>query len=139
MNNIRVLAVDDAVANLMILKGVLKGNEFKVVTSTNALEALQLFKQEFFDVVLLDVIMPGIDGFELRKLDIILIFAALNWCSVNIYRFAARNNQYIQLIVWTTQFIRPLVAFLTSKLTGGKLTTHQSTSGKKMRFGIVIS
>ena len=68
MNNIRVLAVDDAVANLMILKGVLKGNEFKVVTSTNALEALQLFKQEFFDVVLLDVIMPGIDGFELRKL-----------------------------------------------------------------------
>lgn len=68
MNSIRVLAVDDAVANLMILKGVLKGDEFKVTTSTNALEALQLFKQEFFDVVLLDVIMPGIDGFELRKL-----------------------------------------------------------------------
>jgi sigma-B regulation protein RsbU (phosphoserine phosphatase) len=68
MNRIRVLAVDDAVANLMILKGILKGNDFKVVTSTNALDALQLFKQEFFDVILLDVIMPGIDGFELRKL-----------------------------------------------------------------------
>ncbi len=67
-NKIRVLAVDDAVANLMILKGSLKGDDFKVVTTTNALEGLQLFKQEFFDVVLLDVIMPGIDGFELRKL-----------------------------------------------------------------------
>lgn len=67
-NQIRVLAIDDAVANLMILKGSLKGDDFKLVTTNNALEGLRLFKQEFFDVVLLDVIMPGIDGFELRKL-----------------------------------------------------------------------
>ena len=67
-DKIKVLAVDDAPANLMILKGCLKGDEFELVTSSNALDALQKFKDQYFDIVLLDVIMPGIDGFELRKL-----------------------------------------------------------------------
>ncbi len=65
---IRVLAIDDAVANLAVIKGCLRGENFELTTQTNALEALQIFKEKFFDVVLLDVLMPGISGFELRKL-----------------------------------------------------------------------
>ncbi len=67
-DKIKVLAVDDAPVNLMIVKGCLKGGDFELTTSTNALDALQKFKENYFDIVLLDVIMPGIDGFELRKL-----------------------------------------------------------------------
>ena len=65
---IKVLAVDDVEANLMIIRGCLKGDSFEVVTCTNAVDALQKFKEQYFDILLLDVIMPGIDGFELRKL-----------------------------------------------------------------------
>lgn len=67
-DKIKVLAVDDAPANLMILKGCLRGGNFELVTCTNAIDALQEFKKQYFDILLLDVIMPGIDGFELRKL-----------------------------------------------------------------------
>ncbi len=67
-DKIRVLAIDDAIANLAIIKGCLRNGNFDLVTQTNALEALHLFKESFFDVVLLDVLMPGISGFELRKL-----------------------------------------------------------------------
>ena len=55
---IKVLAVDDVEANLMIIRGCLKGGGFEI----------QKFKEQYFDILLLDVIMPGIDGFELRKL-----------------------------------------------------------------------
>ncbi len=67
-DGIRILAIDDAVANLAVIKGCLRGENFELTTQTNALEALQIFKEKFFDVVLLDVLMPGISGFELRKL-----------------------------------------------------------------------
>ena len=65
---IKVLAVDDVEANLMIIRGCLKGDGFEVVTCTNAVDALRKCKEQYFDILLLDVIMPGIDGFELRKL-----------------------------------------------------------------------
>lgn len=67
-DNVRVLAVDDAVANLAIIKGCLRGGNFELTTTTNALDGLRLFKDSYYDVVILDVLMPGITGFELRKL-----------------------------------------------------------------------
>ncbi|MEG2076319.1 MAG: response regulator, partial [Victivallaceae bacterium] len=67
-DKIRVLAVDDAVANLAVIRGCLRGKDIELTTKTNALDALQVFKENFYDVLLLDVLMPGISGFELRKL-----------------------------------------------------------------------
>ncbi|MDD4317182.1 MAG: SpoIIE family protein phosphatase [Victivallaceae bacterium] len=65
---IKVLAVDDEKFNLMLISGCLPKNDYEVTGFTNPVEALQTFKKEFFDVILLDIMMPGIDGFELRKL-----------------------------------------------------------------------
>ena len=45
-DKIKVLAVDDAPANLMILKGCLRGGNFELVTCTNAIDALQEFKNQ---------------------------------------------------------------------------------------------
>jgi len=67
-NKIKVLAVDDEKFNLMLLKGCLKADQYEIVGCTNAVDALQEYKKQYFDVLLLDVLMPGIDGFELRKL-----------------------------------------------------------------------
>ncbi len=68
MDKIKVLAVDDEKFNLVLLKGCLKGDAYEITGCTNAVEALQIYKKQYFDVVLLDILMPGIDGFELRKL-----------------------------------------------------------------------
>ncbi len=65
---IKVLAVDDEKFNLILLRGCLKSDMYDITGCTNAVDALQEFKKQYFDVLLLDVLMPGIDGFELRKL-----------------------------------------------------------------------
>ncbi len=65
---IKILAVDDEKFNLRLLKGCLNSDTYEITGCSNAVDALQEFKKQYFDVLLLDVLMPGIDGFELRKL-----------------------------------------------------------------------
>lgn len=65
---IKILAVDDEKFNLKLITSCLPKTTYEVIGFTNAVEALQAFKNEFFDIILLDIIMPGIDGFELRRL-----------------------------------------------------------------------
>ncbi len=67
-NQIKVLAVDDEKFNLLLLQSCLKNGNYLVKTCSNALEALDVFKRNKFDVILLDIMMAGIDGFEVRKL-----------------------------------------------------------------------
>ena len=69
----RILVVDDEHDINLTLKFVLEGNDFKVDSFTNPLVALQNFKSGLYDLVLLDVKMPIMNGFGLyqaiRKLD----------------------------------------------------------------------
>jgi two-component system cell cycle response regulator len=65
----RVLVVDDLVPNLKLLEARLSAEYFDVVTATNGPEALKICESGGCDIVLLDVMMPGMDGFEVcRKL-----------------------------------------------------------------------
>ncbi len=63
----RVLVVDDIVANVRLLEARLTAEYFEVLTAFSGLEALELLARERVDVVLLDVMMPGIDGFETAR------------------------------------------------------------------------
>ena len=63
----RVLVVDDVLANVKLLQARLLAEYFEVLTAYNGLEALELLKTERVDVVLLDVMMPGVDGFEVCR------------------------------------------------------------------------
>jgi two-component system cell cycle response regulator len=60
----RVLVVDDIVANVKLLEARLAAEYFDVLTACSAQEALDICDRERVDVVLLDVMMPGMDGFE---------------------------------------------------------------------------
>ena len=60
----RVLVVDDIPANVKLLEARLTAEYFDVVTATNGFDALELCRNDKIDVVLLDVMMPGMDGFE---------------------------------------------------------------------------
>lgn len=69
-NPIRVLIVDDEDVFVEMTAETLTGKGFNVVSTSNADEALEKLHSFFFDVVLLDVRMPGMDGLELlRKLN----------------------------------------------------------------------
>jgi DNA-binding response OmpR family regulator len=63
----RVLIVDDERAILTVLGIRLKVSGYDVVTASNGEEALDLVKSMRPDIVLLDVIMPGMDGFEVLE------------------------------------------------------------------------
>ena len=65
--SIQVLVVDDYPMNRDLLKRILAEPEFSVVDAEDGLEALQLLSQHNFDVVLLDVMMPGMDGIEVCR------------------------------------------------------------------------
>src|SRR6186997_506724 len=63
----RVLVVDDIAANVKLLDARLSAEYFDVLTATNGREALAVCERAECDVVLLDVMMPGLDGFEVCR------------------------------------------------------------------------
>ena len=60
----RVLVVDDILPNVKLLEAKLTCEYYDVITATNGQEALEKVEKENPDIVLLDVMMPGMDGFE---------------------------------------------------------------------------
>ena len=60
----RVLVVDDLLPNIKLLEARLTAEYFDVLTSTNGPEAIEACKAGLCDIVLLDIMMPGMDGFE---------------------------------------------------------------------------
>ncbi len=63
----RILGVDDSAQNRTLIELYLQGTEFEVTTAATGLEALELCRQQRFDLILLDVVMPQIDGFEVCR------------------------------------------------------------------------
>jgi adenylate cyclase len=64
---VTVLAVDDQSVNLRLLDAVLTPRGHRVMTASSGAEALALLETEDVDVVLLDVLMPGMDGHEVCR------------------------------------------------------------------------
>lgn len=63
----RVLVVDDILANVKLLEARLSAEYFDVFTAYSGEEALELLRTERVDVVLLDVMMPGLDGWSVAR------------------------------------------------------------------------
>jgi len=60
----RVLVVDDSATDLKNLEEICSGAGYAVITATSGTEAVNKAKSEMPDAVLLDVIMPGMNGFQ---------------------------------------------------------------------------
>ncbi len=60
----RVLVVDDILPNVKLLEVKLTNEYFEVITAMSGLECIQKAQEKKPDIILLDVMMPGIDGFE---------------------------------------------------------------------------
>ena len=60
----KILVVDDVQSNVLLLKALLGREGFNIIYAMNGTEALEKVKSESPDLVLLDVMMPDMDGFE---------------------------------------------------------------------------
>ncbi len=63
----RVLVVDDILPNVKLLEAKLSCEYYEVITATSGVEALEKVENENPDIVLLDIMMPEMDGFEVCK------------------------------------------------------------------------
>jgi cyclic di-GMP phosphodiesterase len=85
--NPAILVVDDVPSNLELMEAVFSREGFKVYTALGATAAIDMFTQHPVDLAVLDVMMPGIDGFELcsrlkdisgRRFFPVILLTALN-------------------------------------------------------------
>jgi len=63
----RILVVDDVPANVKLLEARLSAEYFDVLTASSGSEALQICQRAECDIILLDVMMPDMDGFEVCR------------------------------------------------------------------------
>lgn len=63
----RLLIVDDVPDNLFLVRTILEEEGYEIVTSSNGQEALKIIETEPPDLVLLDVMMPVMDGYEVTR------------------------------------------------------------------------
>jgi two-component system, sensor histidine kinase and response regulator len=63
----RVLVVEDMSINQLVISELLKAHGVEVTLASDGLECLRLLEQHAFDLVLMDVQMPGIDGYEATR------------------------------------------------------------------------
>lgn len=100
----KILIVDDVVSNVLLLKVLLTNEKFQTVTASNGEQAIEQVKKEKPDLILLDVMMPGIDGYEVAERlkkdseakDIPIIFlTALNNTADVVRGFKVGANDFI--------------------------------------------
>jgi two-component system cell cycle response regulator len=100
----RVLVVDDIPANVKLLEARLKAEYFEVLTASNGPAALDICGRDGVDVVLLDVMMPGMDGFDVcrrlkanprTRLIPVVMVTALDQPSDRIHGFEAGADDFL--------------------------------------------
>lgn len=64
----RILLVDDEIITLKITRKLLMQNEFEVDIASSSSEAMNMLGAEIYDLVIVDITMPSISGFDLIQL-----------------------------------------------------------------------
>ena len=125
----RVLAVDDIPLNLLLVKKMLARFNFQLDTASSGQEALDLVERSKPNLILLDLMMPGIDGFEvIRRLkanpetaDIrIIILTALTSGEDVSKGFNMGANDYIMKPIIMERLLSSVVTQLTMYQNGKK-------------------
>lgn len=63
----RVLIVDDSPTETYKFREILEKNGFEIITADNGADGVAVARQELPDVVLMDVVMPGLNGFQATR------------------------------------------------------------------------
>jgi len=63
----KILIVDDEPVSITMLKRTLEKNGYEVITASNGQEGLEAYHAQPFDLIILDAMMPGIDGLKVLE------------------------------------------------------------------------
>jgi twitching motility two-component system response regulator PilH len=63
----QIMIVDDSPTDAHVLKKILEKNGFETVTAADAGEGIEVAKREKPDLILMDVVMPGLNGFQATR------------------------------------------------------------------------
>jgi len=82
----RILVVDDELSIIKFLRANLEAKGYEVLVAVNGAEALQIFEMELPDLVILDIMMPEVNGFEVcRRLR--------EWSQIPIIMLSAKGDE----------------------------------------------
>ena len=147
----KILIVDDVMSNVLLLKVLLTNEKFAIATASNGRQALEQVEKENPDLVLLDVMMPDMSGFEVAQhlksnpntADIPIIFlTALNSTADIVKGFQVGANDFIskpfnkeELIIRVTHQISLVAA---KRLILSKTEELQSTiAGRDKLYSVI--
>lgn len=117
-SNYNVLVVDDVPLNLLLVEKMLGRYKFNVDTASGGQQALDKIAEKKPDVVLLDLMMPNIDGYEvLRRLRLsaetkhlpVIILSALNSDADIIKGFKAGANDFVTKPIIMDKLIKAIL------------------------------
>ena len=100
----KILVVDDVMPNVLLLKVMLSNEKFNIITASNGEQAIELARSERPDLLLLDVMMPGMSGYDVaqtlradeKTAEIPIIFlTALNSSEDIVQGFRMGGNDFI--------------------------------------------
>ncbi len=138
-----VLIVDDVPENLALLSDALDQENYMVVVATDGDGALERVRHIVPDVILLDAVMPGIDGFETcRRLKAdahtrhipILFMTGLTDTEHVVRGFAAGGTDYV------TKPIQPaeVLARIAAHIRNARLTSQAFSAVNALGFGMIV-
>ena len=102
MKSIKILLVDDDLKNSMLLKRFIEAEGYEVIYANNGKVGLEMYRETHPDLILLDINMPELDGFEMARLirqndkKVIIFFLTDRTDKVDrLHGFSLKGNDYI--------------------------------------------
>jgi CheY-like chemotaxis protein len=95
MKQSRILVIDDSTTNIVLLEAILTEKGYLIETALNAKEAFMRIEKQVPDLILLDLLMPKVSGFdfleqlrhvEMTKKTPVILISALNTDDENLYK-----------------------------------------------------
>jgi len=140
---VKILVVDDKEENRYLLETLLAGNGFATRTATNGKEALELLRSEEVDLIISDILMPVMDGFQLCrecKADeelkgIPFVFYSSTYVELKDKEFALNlgADRYIPKPIEPEEFMK-MIQGVIADAAKGKLKTKKRVLGEEETF-----
>ena len=102
MKAVKILLVDDDLKNSMLLKRFIETEGYEVIYADNGKKGLEIYRETHPDLILLDINMPGLNGFEMARIirqndkRVIIFFLTDRTDKVDrLHGFSLKGNDYI--------------------------------------------